>query len=75
MKPKCLIEHCTNESKTRGVCASHYAILSDKVRREEITWPQLEQYNMTLPLKRIKKSLVQKQLDKIHLNLLRRKKN
>lgn len=68
----CLIEFCPRKAKTRGLCASHYQVLSSKVSKQELTWFQLEQCGMALPSKRLKSGLVQSHLDRVRLSLLKK---
>lgn len=47
---KCLVEVCEKNAKTRGLCKNCYAIAHIKVRRNHVTWEQLELLGMSLKL-------------------------
>lgn len=70
----CLIEGCPKDSRTRGVCPSHYIALSKMVRTGRATWLQLEQFGMALPVKQIAARLAEAQFEK-SLKRLKREAN
>jgi hypothetical protein len=48
-KDKCLVPHCQNVQRTRGLCATHYVHVCSKiVARGLKTWEQLEEEGKVL---------------------------
>ena len=45
---KCLVPGCDNESKTRGLCSTHYMYAHRLVTRGKTTWKELEEQGKCL---------------------------
>ena len=57
---RCLIEDCPFKGEmrySRGVCQSHYKLISRMVRKKKRTWEEFEKAGMTLPVSRYRGSL------------------
>ena len=48
----CLIENCTAKGRNRGICSSHYAMISRLVRNKVRTWEEFEKAGMCKDVKR-----------------------
>ncbi len=61
---KCLIDDCTKEARTRGLCQAHYISLTKAIKNGRTTWQMLEQFGMANPSKKITGNLAEIQLEK-----------
>jgi len=50
--PKCLTPGCDNNASTRGICVACYQTARREIRRNTITWEELEKMGLTLPTRR-----------------------
>ena len=46
---QCIYPDCQNTSRTRGLCAGHYAIMRDRVRKGQADEADLERRGLLMP--------------------------
>ncbi len=59
-KPRCLVPHCKNKPKSRGLCRRDYGIAFRMIRAGETTWEALEKAGRALQQSGIRNSAAAK---------------